>query len=143
MSVGFRFDTILHQTVSNGFQGCVVPIHLLSYPLDGFLVPMDSNTLFNQSTSLAEHPPHERIARNFSASSAYCRLDCHCSMLPHKDKTHTTPSRTTKEKTLLDLMSKLCLCICSCSCSSCCMPCSSCDFLITSSCCKVRVESCA
>lgn len=102
-----------------------------------------SNTLLSQSTSLASHPPHARIARNFSASSAYWRLEFHCSMLPHKEKAHNTPSPTTKERTLLDLMSKLCLWICSCGCYSCCSPCSSCDFLIASSCCRVKVESCA
>ena len=102
-----------------------------------------SNTLFSQSTSLASHPPHARMARNFKASSAYCRLDCHCLMLPHRDKAHTAPSPTTKENTLLDLMSKLCLWICSCGCGSCRVTCPSCDFLMSSSCCKVRLESCA
>lgn len=82
-----------------------------------------SNTLFSQSTSLALHPPQERMAWSFNASSAYCLLDCHCTILPHRDKVHTTPTPTTKEKTLLDLMSKLCLWICSCGCSSCCTFC--------------------
>lgn len=59
-----------------------------------------SNTLFCQRILSAVHPPHERVARYFNASSAYCSLDCHCWMLPHKDKAHTTPSPTTKEKTL-------------------------------------------
>lgn len=102
-----------------------------------------SNTLFNQRTSLALHPPQERMARNFSASSAYCRLDCHCTILPHRENVHTILSPTTKEKTLLDLMSKLCLWICSCGYSSCCSPCSSCNLLIASSCCKVWEEICA
>lgn len=100
-----------------------------------------SNTLFSQSTSWALHPPQERMARNFSASSAYCLLDCHCAILPHRDKAHTTPIPTTKEKTLLDLMSKLCRWICSCGYGSCCTPCSPCDFLIVSSCCRITVES--
>lgn len=78
-----------------------------------------SNTLFSQRTPLALHPPHARMVRNFRASSAFWRLDCHCAMLPHRDKAQTTPSPTTKEKTFLDLMSQLCLWICSCGCCFC------------------------
>ena len=95
-----------------------------------------SNTLFSQSTSSAVHPPHDRMTRNFRASSAYCRLDFHCSMLPHRDKAHTTPSPATKAKTLLGLMSKQCRWICFCGCNSCWMPCSSCNFLIVSRWCR-------
>lgn len=125
----------------------------VSYPSDCFRIQSMafssrwmSNTLFNQSTSLASHPPQERMTRNFKASSAYCLLACHCATLPHSDKAHTAPNPTTKEKTLLDLMSKLCRWICSCGCCSCCAHCSLCSlcvFLIASRWCRIKVKICA
>ena len=73
-----------------------------------------SNTSFSQRMVFASHPPHERMTRNFKASSAYCRLDFQSSMLPQMERVHTTPMPTKREKTLLDRMSKQWRWICSC-----------------------------
>ena len=73
-----------------------------------------SNTSFSQRMVFALHPPHERITRNFKASSAYWRLDFQSSMFPQTERLHTTPMPTKRENTLLDRMSKQWRWICSC-----------------------------
>ena len=65
-----------------------------------------SNTSFSQRMAFVSHSPHERMTRNFKASSAYCRLDCQSSMPPQTDRLHTVPMPTKREKTLLGRISE-------------------------------------
>ena len=62
-----------------------------------------SNMSFSQRMVFASHPPHERMTRNFKASSAYWRLDCQSLILPQMERPHTTPMPTKRVKPSLCL----------------------------------------
>lgn len=110
----FHFQLFLHQAVGNSFQVTVISISFLAKPINGFLVTPDVEHVIQPRMVFASHPPHERMTRNFKASSAYWRLDCQSLILPQMERPHTTPMPTKRENTLLDRMSKQCRWICSC-----------------------------
>ena len=102
----FHFQFLLYQTIGNSLQIPVITISFLAQSFNGLLVTPDVEYVIQPKDGLCVTTTHERMTRNFKASSAYWRLDFPSSMLPQMERLHTTPMPTKREKTLLDLMSK-------------------------------------